>query len=102
MLNIHRRKELVAIDTIYYYVPAVASGVTQAQIYCGQESLGFDVFGMKIDRYCVNTLEDTIIQHGTIDKLLSDSTQVKIIGRVKYILRAYIIGNWNSEFCQQQ
>jgi len=101
-LNIHRRKEAVATDTIYSDTPAIASGATQAQFFCGQQSLVCDVFEMKTDKQFVNTLEDTIRQRGAMDKLITDSAQVEITGRVKDILRAYVIGNWSSEPAQQQ
>jgi len=61
-LNVHRRKEAVATDTIYSDTPAIASGATQAQFFCGQQSLVCDVFEMKTDKQFVNTLEDTIRQ----------------------------------------
>ena len=48
---------------------------------------------MKTDKQFVNTLEDTIRQRGAMDKLMTDSAQVEITGRFKYILRAYIIRN---------
>ena len=47
-------------------------------------------------------MEDTIRQYGDMDKLITDSVQVEIAGRVKDILRAYIIDNCNSEAAQQQ
>ena len=101
-LNIHRRKEVVAVDTIYSDVPAAASCATHVQFYCGQESFICDVFGMKTDNKTINTLEDTIRQLGSMDILLSNSVQVEITGRVKDILRAYAIGNWSSETVQRQ
>ena len=87
--------------TIYSDTPAAASGAIQAQFYCSQESLVCDVFGMKIDKKFINTLEDTIQQHGSMDKLLSGSAHIEITGRVKDILRAYVIGNWSSKSGQQ-
>ena len=47
-------------------------------------------------------MEDTIRQRGAMDKLITDSAQVEINGRVKDILRAYVIGNWSSEAAKQQ
>ena len=57
---------------------------------------------MKTDKQFVNTLEDTIRQCGAMDKLITDSAQVEITGRIKDILRSYVIGNWSSEASQQQ
>ena len=102
VLNVHRRKEAVATDTIYSDNPAVASGTTHAQFCCGQQSLVCDTFEMKTDKRLVNILEDTIKQRGIMDKLITDIAQVEIIGQVKDIIRAYVIGNWSSEAAQQQ
>ena len=60
-----------------------------------------DVYGMKTDKQFVNTFEDIIRQRGAMDRLISDSAQVETQGRAKDILRAYVIGNWQSEANQQ-
>jgi hypothetical protein len=57
---------------------------------------------MKTDKEFVNTLADQIRQRGVPDKLISDSAQVKTSQRVLDILRAYVIGTWQSEPHQQQ
>ena len=49
-MNVHRRQEAVATDTIYTDVPAVDYGHTQAQFYCGVDSLVCDAYGMKTDK----------------------------------------------------
>ena len=100
--NAHIRKEAVATDTIYSATLAAASGATQAQFFCGQQSLVCDFFEMKTDKKFVNTLEDTIRQCGDMDKLITDSAQVEITGRVKDILRAYVVDNLSSESVYQQ
>ena len=56
---------------------------------------------MKTDKQFVNTFEDVIRQRVTMDRLISDSAQVETRGRAKDILRAYVIGNWQSEANQQ-
>ena len=43
-LNVRRRKETVATDTIYSDTPADTSSATQAQFYCVQQSLTCDLF----------------------------------------------------------
>ena len=51
-LNVHRRDEPVATDTVYADVPAVDSGgVTSAQLFVGTKSLVTDVYGMKSDKH---------------------------------------------------
>ena len=51
-LNVHRRNEAVATDTVYADVPAVDNGSTIAQIYAGRTSLVTDVYAMKTERFC--------------------------------------------------
>jgi hypothetical protein len=92
-LNIPRRHEPIATDTVYSDTPAIDSGATQAQFYVGTETYVTDVYGMKTDKEFVNTLNDQIRQRGAPDKLISDSAQVETGRRVLEILRAYVIGN---------
>ena len=101
-LNIHRRQEAVATDTVYSDTPAIDCGDTEAQFYCGVDSLVCDAYGMKTDKQFVNTFEDIIRQRGAMDKLISDGAKVETSGRAKDIFRAYVIGNWHSEAYQQQ
>ena len=46
-LNIPRRHEAVATDTVYSDTPAVDSGVKQAQLFVGKESLVSDIYPMR-------------------------------------------------------
>ena len=96
-LNIPRRHEPVATDTIFSDTPAVDSSVKQAQVFVGRDSLVADVYPMKSDKQFVNTLEDNIRRRGAKDKLLSDSAKTEISKKVMDILRAYHISNWHSE-----
>ena len=96
--NVWRRNEPVATDTIFAEVPAVdTGGQTMAQIYVGRKSLVIDVYGMSSTKEFVNTLEDTIRKRGAMDKLISDSAKVEISQRVKDVLRAFCIDDWQSE-----
>jgi hypothetical protein len=56
---------------------------------------------MKTEKQFVNTLEDQIRRQGAPGKLISDRAQVEISDRVKVILCAYVIGDWQSEPHQQ-
>ena len=71
-LNVHRRHEAVATDTVYSDVPAVDNGCTAAQLFIGRDSLVTDVYGVKTDKQFINTLEDNIRKRGAMDKLISD------------------------------
>ena len=45
-LNVHRRNEPIATDTVYSDTPAIDGGETHAQLFVGTESLVTDVVGM--------------------------------------------------------
>ena len=81
-LNVPRRHESVATDTILSDTPAVDDGVKQAQVFVGRESLVADVCPMKSGKQFVNTLEDNIRRRGAMDKLLSDSDKTEISKKV--------------------
>ena len=49
-LNIHRRNEPVATDTIYSDTPAIDSGVKQAQLFVGCDTMLTDVYPLKTDK----------------------------------------------------
>jgi hypothetical protein len=88
-------------DTIYSDTPAIDGGETHAQLFVGTESLVTDIQGMKTDKQFVNTLEDNIRHHGAPTKLISDCAQVQISNKVKDILRALCISDWQSKPFQQ-
>ena len=96
-LNIPRRHEAVATDTVFSDTPAVDSGVRQAQVFVGRDTLVADAYPLKSGKQFVNTLEDNIRRRGAMDKLLSDSAKTEISNKVMDILRAYHISNWHSE-----
>ena len=96
-LNVHRRHEAVASDTVFSDTPVVDSGVKQAQVFVGRGTPVADAYPMKIEKQFVNTLEDNIRRWGAMDKLLSDSAKTEISNKVVDILRAYHISNWHSE-----
>ena len=96
-LNIPRRHEAVATDTVFSDTPAVDSGVKQAQVFAGRDTLVADAYPMKSGKQFVNSLEDNIRRWGAMDKLLSDSAKTEISNKVMDILRAYHNSNWHSE-----
>ena len=49
-LNISRRQECAATDTIYDDTPVIDCGHIRAQFYCGTDSQVCDVYGMKTDK----------------------------------------------------
>ena len=59
-LNVHRRDEPVATDTVYYNTPAIDNGATSAQIFVGTKILLTHIYGMKSDKQFVATLSNNI------------------------------------------
>ena len=96
-LNIPRRHEAVATDTVFSDTPAEDSSVKQVQVFIGRDTLVADAYPMKSGKQFVNTLEDNIRRRGAMDKFLSDFAKTEISNKVMDILRAYHISNWHSE-----
>ena len=46
-LNVHRRNEPVATDTVFSDTPAVDSGVISAQFFVGCKSMACDLYTLK-------------------------------------------------------
>ena len=63
-LNIPRRYEPVATDTVFSDTPAVESGVKQAHVFVGRDTLVAVAYPMKRGKQFVNTLEDNIRRRG--------------------------------------
>jgi hypothetical protein len=96
-INVQRRNEAVATDTVFSDTPAIGGGQTCAQIFVGVDTLLTDVYGVKTTKQFVNTLQDNIRQRGAMSKLISDRAQLEISTRVKDVLRALHISDWQSE-----
>ena len=63
-LDILRRHEAIATDTVFSDTPAVDGGVKQAQVFVGRDTLVADAYPMKSGKQFVNTLEDNIRRRG--------------------------------------
>ena len=96
-LNVHRRNESLATDTVYSDEKAIWGGFSIAQFFVGLTSQVCDVYPLKSEKQFVNTLEDIIRERGAPTRLVSDSAQVEISERVKDILRTLVISGWQSE-----
>ena len=101
-LNIPRRQESVVTDTVYDDTSAIDYGHTRTQFYCETDLKVYDIYGMKMDKQCINSFEDIIRQRGAMDRLMSDKSQIETSGIFLDVLRTYVIGNWNGEPHQQQ
>ena len=96
-MNVFRRNEPVATDTVYSSVPAVDDGSKLAQIYVGRLSLVIDVYPIKNEKEFVHTLQENIRKRGAMDTLISDRAKIEISRQCHDILRAYCIKDWQSE-----
>ena len=97
-LNVFRRNEPVATDTVYGSVPAVNDGSTAAQFFVGRKS-GFcsvEPLGLS-DRKFPIALMNHIRQYGAMDQLVSDNAKALISEKVEEILGTFGIKSWNSE-----
>ena len=97
VINITRRHEPVATDTIFSDTPALDSGIKQAQVIVGRDTLVGNAYPMKSRKQFENTLEDNTRRRGAMDKLLSDSAKTEISNKVLDILRASHFSNWHCE-----
>ena len=91
-LNIPRRQNSVATDTIYVDTPAIECGHIRAQFYYGTDSQICDICGMKTDKQCITSFENIIRQRRVMKRVLSDQAQVEISGRVLDLLRTMLLG----------
>ena len=77
-LNIPRRHDPVATDTVFSDTPAIDSGIKQAQVFVSRDTLVADAYPVKSGKQFPNTLEDNIMRRGAMDKLQSDSAKTEI------------------------
>ena len=59
-LNIPRRHEPVATDTVFSDTSTVDSGVKQVKVFDGRDTLVADAYPMQSGKQFVNALEDNI------------------------------------------
>ena len=98
ILNIPRRHEEVATDTLYSSEEAFDDGSTAAQFYIGRKSHFRTALPLgKSDKNFPATLLDTIRRYGAMDVLVSDNAKAEISERVKDILRTFAIKDRQSE-----
>ena len=98
ILNIRRRHEEVATDTMYSNTRAYETGSTAAQFFIGRKSHFRSARKLgSSDKDFKSTLEDEIRKYGAMDKLVSDNAKAQISDKVKEVLRTFAIDDWQSE-----
>jgi len=96
-LNVPRRNEEVASDTVFADVKAVDDGSSCAQLFIGCQSLHADAQGMRSDAEFPRAFMDNIRKNGAMTKLITDRALAEISHKVLDILRTYAIDDWQSE-----
>ncbi|CAJ1944841.1 unnamed protein product [Cylindrotheca closterium] len=96
-LNVNRRNEGLATDTVYADTPDIEHGHVAAQFYVGLSSLVSDVYGVTLDAQFLQTLQDNVRKRGAPSKLVSDRAQAQVSKAVKDYLRWLCIDDWQSE-----
>ena len=96
-LNVLRRNEAVATDTIYCDVPALDNGSVCAQFYVGVDTKFCSAYGIKTDGQFIDTLLNTIRFHGAMHTLITDGAKAELSKRVQDVLRHMIIKHHQSE-----
>ena len=99
-LNVTRRNEPVATDTVYgpRGIRAVDNGSTAAQLFVGRKSHFQSIHPCgDSDAQFAKTLLDEIRRYGAMDVLISDRAKAEISIKIKEILRTMVIDDWQSE-----
>ena len=99
-LNVKRKNEPVAMDTIYGPVghSATANGSTHAQFFIGCKSNYRSVYPCgKSDKDVHRCVEDEIRKLGAMDVLVSDRARSQISKKLHDVLRTFGIDDWQSE-----
>ena len=94
--NIFRRHEAVGTDTVFFDIEAWG-GYRCCQFYIGRRSYYMSAHGMLTDGQFAGSLEDEIRYRGAMDLLISDRAKAEISARVRELLRAFQIKDWQSE-----
>ena len=96
-LNVSRRNEPVATDTIYGDTPAIDNGSTCAQFYVGVDTKFCSAYGITTDGKFINTLLDVIRSHGAMHTLVTDGAKSEMSKRVQDVLRHLLIKHQQTE-----
>ena len=103
VLNVPRRNEDVATDTLYSNTPAIDDGSTACQFFIGKTSKYRSVIPLgKSDKNYARALMDEIRKHGAMNRIISDGAKAELSRRAKDIMRTFAIDDWESEPYQQR
>ena len=98
ILNIPRRSEDVATDTLYGSVPSIEDGSTAVQFFIGRRSLYRSVRSLGTsDKNYPRALLEEIRRFGSMLGVISDNAKAQVSNTVKDIYRTFAINDWHSE-----
>ena len=98
ILNIPRRQEDVATDTIYSNTPAIDDGSTAAQFFIGKTSRYRSIVPAGTsDASFIHTLMYEIRKRGAMNTLISDNAQAQINKRINTLCGQMCINDRQSE-----
>ena len=96
-LNVFRRNESVAIDTIYCDVAAIDNGSTCAQFYVGIDTKFCSAYRVQTNGALINTLLDVIRNHDAMHTVITDGAKAELAKKAQDILRHMIIKHRKTE-----
>ena len=105
VLNIPRRNEDVATDTMYSAggIPAIDDGSTACQFFIGRTSMFRSVYPLgKSDKHFVSAFMDEVRKRGAMNRIISDNAKSEISNQLKNVLRMLMIDDHQSEPHQQR
>ena len=97
VFSIPCHNEPITTDTVMSDTPAIDGGSTMAQLFCGEDTLVCDVYGIKNLKQFVNTLSDNIGKHGAMATLITDGRNYKVSKKVTNILHTLFISQYETE-----
>lgn len=98
ILNIPRRQEDVATDSIYSNTPAIDDGSTAAQFFIGTTSKYRSLRPCgNSDGQFTETLMDEIRTMGAMNRIISDKAKAQVSQTAIDIMRTFAIDDWHSE-----
>lgn len=97
-LNVSRRNEPVATDTVCGKKPAINDGSTAAQYFHGRVSQLRSAHPIgESDKRFAQVLQDKIRKNEALDTLISDGAKAQVSAKALDFLRTFAIKNWQGK-----
>ena len=96
-LNRNRLREMYSTDTIFSSIPAIGTGCTCMQVFCGKNSKYCKGYGMKTESDGCDVLETFVAEVGAPYHLMNDNARMETSQAWKRILSKYNISGSATE-----